>query len=310
MLPPRPGLLNFLAEHLFLLRDRARLAPYARAIRKVIRPGETVIDLGAGTGILAMLAARTGAARVLAIERGPIIAAGRRLTRRDGRVRWIHGRSMRVRLPDRADVLVTETLGHLGVEEGILGAVADARTRLIKRGARVIPRSLSIVGAAVTLPLSMRDWIEWRRPVEGLSFAALKALAIHATWVLPRWPRTLLSASRPLFTFRLDRLESDPLPVEGSVRLRLRRSGILHGVRVGFRAELAPGIVLDSSRTRSWRPVFFPIERPVRARKGEVLRFTLRIERDYRCSWRAEGAGAGSAHSELFHHPALRARSR
>jgi len=46
--------------------DTTRLA--ATLLERLVRPGDRVIDLGAGTGILAMVAARRGAAEVVAIE--------------------------------------------------------------------------------------------------------------------------------------------------------------------------------------------------------------------------------------------------
>ncbi|MGH9392145.1 MAG: 50S ribosomal protein L11 methyltransferase, partial [Vicinamibacteria bacterium] len=46
--------------------DTTRLA--ATLLERLVRPGDRVIDLGAGTGILAMVAAHQGAAEVVAIE--------------------------------------------------------------------------------------------------------------------------------------------------------------------------------------------------------------------------------------------------
>ena len=82
-----------LAWHAALLRDTTRIDRYDRAIRQLVRPGMVVLDVGTGTGILALLAARRGA-RVHAVESGPIIGLARQLAAGNGladRIVFHHG---------------------------------------------------------------------------------------------------------------------------------------------------------------------------------------------------------------------------
>ena len=57
------------------LRDVERTETLLRAIARTVRPGDTVVEAGAGSGILSLAAARAGAARVFAIEIDPLLAA-------------------------------------------------------------------------------------------------------------------------------------------------------------------------------------------------------------------------------------------
>ncbi len=56
--------LSPLREHMGYVSDAHRLAIYRRAMVAVVKPGDVVLDLGAGTGILGVLACQAGAARV------------------------------------------------------------------------------------------------------------------------------------------------------------------------------------------------------------------------------------------------------
>ncbi|MFH1812417.1 MAG: 50S ribosomal protein L11 methyltransferase, partial [Pseudomonadota bacterium] len=131
-----------------MLQDRARVEALARAIAGSVRPGDVVVEVGTGCGLLAVLAARAGARRVFAIEATELWQVARDVIAHNGVadvVQVIPGMSFDVELPERGDVLITETLGHLGVDEGIVATVADARGRLLKPGARLVPERIDIL---------------------------------------------------------------------------------------------------------------------------------------------------------------------
>src|SRR5215218_7496786 len=71
-------------EHRQYLDDRVRLAAFEAAIAEAVRPGDVVVDLACGTGILGMLACRAGAGRVYAIEDQGTIELARALYRANG----------------------------------------------------------------------------------------------------------------------------------------------------------------------------------------------------------------------------------
>ena len=71
------GFADLMGFHRHLLDDHTRTSALIDAINAVVKPGDTVIDLGTGTGILAMAAARAGAARVYAIDHASIVDSAR-----------------------------------------------------------------------------------------------------------------------------------------------------------------------------------------------------------------------------------------
>src|SRR3569833_4448476 len=77
-----------LQHYLDMMTDRHRMVPLEAAIRRVVKLGHAVADLGAGTGVLTFLALKAGAAHVYAIERSPMIEVARRVARASGFVFW------------------------------------------------------------------------------------------------------------------------------------------------------------------------------------------------------------------------------
>src|SRR5437764_9744196 len=102
---------HILDQHRALLADSARTNAYAEAIGRVVRAGDVVLDLGSGSGVLAVLACRAGARKVYAVEQGHMADIAAMVVLNNGcrdRVEVLHARSHDVTLPEPADVLITE----------------------------------------------------------------------------------------------------------------------------------------------------------------------------------------------------------
>lgn len=146
--------------HIAMLNDTTRTAGFLAAIREVVRPGDVVVDIGTGTGILAVAAARAGARHVYAIEASAIGKGARAVFEANGladRITLLEGWSTQLTLPERADVLVSEIIGNDPLGESILEYTRDALQRLLKPGARLVPGRLRLFGLPITIP---RDEVE------------------------------------------------------------------------------------------------------------------------------------------------------
>lgn len=282
-----PGVYDDLAAHLFdfhhsMLMDERRTTSFLQALLRRVRPGDVVVDIGTGTGVLSLFAVIAGASRVYAIEQGPMADVAAEIAKRNNltdRIEIINGWSTEATLPERADVLVTETIGNMGFEEGILGWVADARKRLLRPGAMIVPGTVSMVVAAVESPRDYAEIARLRRPVYEFDFTPLGELAAHTILWTDFSPVSVVT--EPVTVVEVDIATADRVDVSGSTALTARRDAVVHGIGAWFTAELAPGIAISNkppSRTPGWSQGFLPLPEPVSVTKSDRLAVEIRSE--------------------------------
>ena len=255
--------------HRAMLLDRVRNEAFHRAIVAAVRPGDTVLDVGTGTGILSLLAARAGAGRVFAVEKTSIARVARRMVAHNGvadRVHVVQGDIHTVSLPAKVDVIVSEWLGTIGVDENLLYPVLVARDRWLKPGGRMLPCRV----AAWMAPIAHRrlddDMTYLRgRPLD-VDLGPIADAASHEMM----WPETPIAASELLapaqaaWTTDMKRCPaaSAQLPFRASLRFTLASRGKLNAVAAWFHADFDNGVVLtnapDAPATH-WKQYVLPL---------------------------------------------------
>lgn len=274
--PARPKGFGREQQHISMLNDTVRTQAFIEALRATVGPDDIVLDIGTGTGVLAIAAAQAGAAHVYAVEGSRMAASARAGVAANGlsdRVTVIHGLSTEVVLPTRATVVVGEIIGDDLFDENILDSFADAARRLATPDARFIPRTL----APVVVPLAM--------PKEALArvmFTQASAsrwthdYGIDFTWLLDpavRSPGTQFERSPWILReFQCGPATTLPAVVFGNHDLQYEHSAQWPGyvganaIAVGFVSEMAAGISITTEpssvdRACSWGVlVWAPLE--------------------------------------------------
>jgi protein arginine N-methyltransferase 1 len=269
-------------EHRQYLSDQARVSAFRQAVGEVVKPGDAVLDLGAGTGILGLLACRAGARRVYAIEVGEVIELAREICGANGyqdRIVFIKGISTRVDLPERVDVILADQIGRFGFEGGLLEFFSDARERFLKPNGVMIPSCLELYVAPVECP-ELSDQVEfWNESPAGFDFRPARSLAANTGYPARFDPNHLLGSPALLASLDLSMATSPALHLEACVATT--RGGTLHGIGGWFSAQLSKSICMSNSPLATnpinRRNLFLPIDRPTVVGKGDRVRVMLHI---------------------------------
>lgn len=123
--PTEMGIFGSLTFHELMHVDFTRVNSFKSAIKQAGKdhPDSVCVDIGSGIGTLALLCAKFGSARqIYAIEQEESIlkiskeVAKAQGSRINNKIKFIHGRSFDMNLPEKANLLVTETIGSIGIE--------------------------------------------------------------------------------------------------------------------------------------------------------------------------------------------------
>ncbi|CAN0504491.1 unnamed protein product, partial [Phaeothamnion confervicola] len=152
--------------HRTLVSDRVRNAAFHAALKAVIRPGETIVaDIGAGTGLLGMMAAKLGAKEVYLYETAAVAGLCNDLLKRN-RMRncmLFPCHSTEMESPPKVDVVISETLGNYPLEEDIVATLRDAKKRHLKPGGVMIPSRVAQFVAPVVAARVHKELMAWDR---------------------------------------------------------------------------------------------------------------------------------------------------
>ncbi|MEO5680631.1 MAG: class I SAM-dependent methyltransferase, partial [Acidimicrobiales bacterium] len=257
---------TILDEHRRYLADEPRLEAFRRAIFDRVKPGDVVLDLGAGTGILGLLAAEAGAARVYSVEATALIELTRQIASANGvrdRFRFLRELSTSAQLPEKVDVVVADQIGGFGFEAGLFQFFADARRRLLTPAGCTIPSKVELWAAPVETS-DVRAKIDfWGQPTRVFDVSPVTERAVNSSHPAVLQREDLLAP--PVLLLSADPTDHvlDPWRLEAT--FTVVRPGTLDGIGGWFSAELAPGVHLTNSPLSVNRidrsNVFFPVDR-------------------------------------------------
>lgn len=264
---------------------------YERALRRLVQPGDIVLDLGAGTGILAMLAARRGAARVHALESMPIAGLAAELVahnRLQGRVIVHQADALDLPPVEPVDLIVSDFMGRFVVDDGMLRAMHAAGAWL-RPGGRCCPSHVRLLVAPVG-DLTLGAITLFEDPFYGLDLSPAAVYARNYCYHIQLPPSALLGAAATYADLTPPAVGDAVF--DAQLELPIARAGGLRALAGWFEASLAPDVVLSTAPgvETHWGQYAFPLP-DVAVQAGDVVRARLWLDGGRTGeAWRWEGA--------------------
>eukprot|EP01134_Creolimax_fragrantissima_P000926 CFRG0926T1 len=203
-----------------------------------------VLDIGAGTSLLSLMAAEAGADEVVACELfEPMVRVAREVVANSNfsdRIKIVHKRSDEVvigsgvdDLPARADLLVAELLDTELLGEAVLGSHRDAAKRLLKPNAPQVPCGATVYAQLVE---SDRLWAGHRLSgLPGLETGGASCRGLPQAWCIQadELANDITPLSEPFKVFGFDFANSPNSDVEDISTLcetKIIKAGTAHGI--------------------------------------------------------------------------------
>lgn len=273
--------------HFDIVRDTLRNEAYSAALQRAIYPGSKILEIGTGTGLLAMMAARAGAREVVTCESDVAIAmTAREIIAVNGyadRIRVIvkHSTDIDVErdLGGPADILVSEIVSNDLLGEGTIPVLEHAVGRLVKPGGQVIP-------ARGRVRVALAHDEEWEHArmgrIAGFDLSPFNRLAApHREMHVGSSNLILRSDTADLFSF--DFASGGPFPdasATATVTAHGRRvTGIAQWIALDMDKEGAYENRPEPGSHSSWWMVFYPFEQPLETTAGQQVTISGRHDR-------------------------------
>ncbi|XP_009903779.2 protein arginine N-methyltransferase 3 [Dryobates pubescens] len=279
--------------HEEMLKDKVRTESYRDFIYQnpQIFKDKVVLDVGCGTGILSMFAARAGAKKVIGVDQSEIIYQAMdivRLNKLEDIITLVKGRIEEVDLPlEKVDVIVSEWMGYFLLFESMLDSVIYAKDKYLAEGGSVYPDSCNISLVAVGDMNKHEEKLLFWEDVYGFDMSCMKKAVIPEAVVEVLDPSTLISTATVIKHIDCNSASTPDLEFSSDFTLKITTStkctAIAGYFDVFFERNCHNKVLFSTGpqcTKTHWKQTVFLLEKPIPVEAGEALRGKITVRKN------------------------------
>ncbi|XP_061309070.1 protein arginine N-methyltransferase 3 [Pezoporus flaviventris] len=279
--------------HEEMLKDKVRTESYRDFIYQNphIFKDKVVLDVGCGTGILSMFAAKAGAKKVIGVDQSEIIYQAMdiiRLNKLENIITLVKGRVEEVDLPlEKVDVIVSEWMGYFLLFESMLDSVIYAKDKYLTEGGSVYPDMCTISLVAVGDMKKHADKLLFWEDVYGFDMSCMKKAVIPEAFVEVLDPNTVISTASVIKHVDCNTASTPDLEFSSDFTLTITTSTkctAIAGYFDIFFEKNCQNKVLFSTGPQCtkthWKQTVFLLEKPIPVEEGESLRGEITVRKN------------------------------
>lgn len=269
--------------HEEMLKDEVRTLTYRNSMwhNKHLFKGKIVLDVGCGTGILSMFAAKAGAKHVYGVDMSGIVEQATKIVANNGlsdTVTIIRGKIEEIQLPvEKVDVIISEWMGYCLFYESMLDTVLYARDKWMAPDGLMFPDKATLYVCAIEDRQYKDDKINWWDDVYGFDMSCIKQVALQEPLVDSVDRNAVATGSCLLKEIDLQTCTTFDIPFETTFNLQMKRNDYVQALVTFFNIEFTKchkrvgfSTAPEAPYTH-WKQTVFYLDEYITAKKGEEL---------------------------------------
>ncbi|MES1911109.1 MAG: hypothetical protein MHM6MM_003594 [Cercozoa sp. M6MM] len=280
--------------HAEMLKDRVRTMAYKRAImnNKHLFKDKVVLDIGCGTGILCMFAAKAGAKKVIGVDMAGIIKSARQIVSDNGLsdvITLIRGKVEEIELPDgidKVDIIVSEWMGYFLLYESMLDTVLYARDKWLKEDGIILPDRARIFVGAIEDADYKADQLDFWRDVYGFNMSCMREQVICEPLVDEVPDDALISTAVPVLDVDIKTVTLEQLDFASEFSLKATVTSDCHAICAWFDCFFSHGRTAVHLSTgpqdeyTHWKSTVFYLDSDLCVSKGDKITGDIVVHRN------------------------------